>query len=91
MIEVDYGGRGHRTRLRDLEINCSVYGVPPGHVYKGGRGGGAAGTRGAPGGVLLPPGVGLPPLALFGKGRGKGERGKGGGVRPTLAGPLLLP
>ena len=35
MIEVDYGGRGHRTRLRDQEINCSVYGVPPGHVYKG--------------------------------------------------------
>ena len=35
MIEVDYGGRGHRTRLRDLEINCCVNGVPPGHVYKG--------------------------------------------------------
>ena len=29
MIEVDYGGRGHRTRLRDQEINCCVYGVPP--------------------------------------------------------------
>ena len=28
MIEVDYGGRGHRTRLRDEEINCCVYGVP---------------------------------------------------------------
>ena len=35
IIEVDYGGGGHRTRLRDQEINCCVYGVPPGHVYKG--------------------------------------------------------
>ena len=31
----EYGGRGHRTRLRDQEINCCVYGVPPGYVYKG--------------------------------------------------------
>ena len=35
MIEVDYGGGGHRTRLRDQEINCCVYGVPPTPVYKG--------------------------------------------------------
>ena len=35
MIEVDYGGGGHRTRLRDQEINWCIYGVPPGHVYKG--------------------------------------------------------
>ena len=35
MIEVDYGGEGHRTRLRDQEINCCVYGVPPSPVYKG--------------------------------------------------------
>ena len=40
MIEVDYGGGGHRTRLRDQEINCCVYGVPPGHVYKGVQEGG---------------------------------------------------
>ena len=31
----DYGGGGHRTRLRDQEINCCVYGVPPSPVYKG--------------------------------------------------------
>ena len=31
----DYGGGGHRTRLRDQEINCCVYGVPPALVYKG--------------------------------------------------------
>ena len=35
IIEEDYGGGGHRTRLRDQEINCCVYGVSPGHVYKG--------------------------------------------------------
>ena len=29
MIEGDYGGGGHCTRLRDQEINCCVYGVPP--------------------------------------------------------------
>ena len=29
IIEVDYGGGGHRTRLKDQTINCCVYGVPP--------------------------------------------------------------
>ena len=60
IIEVDYGGGGHRTRLRDQEINCCVFGVPPAPVYKGARGK-AAGLGGgrAKGGVLLPPGVGL--------------------------------
>ena len=30
IIEVDYGGGGHRTRLRDQEINCCVSkGFPP--------------------------------------------------------------
>ena len=33
--------------------------------------------RGAPGGVLLPPGVGLPPLALVEKERGEGKEEKG--------------
>ena len=37
IIEMDYGGGGHRTRLRDQEINCCVYGVPPSSVYKGGE------------------------------------------------------
>ena len=35
MTEVDYGGRGHRTRLKDQLINLCVYGVPPSPVYKG--------------------------------------------------------
>ena len=38
MTEVDYGGGGHCTRLRDQEINYCVFGVPPAPVYKGARG-----------------------------------------------------
>ena len=41
----DYGGGGHRTRLKDQTINCCVYGVPPAPVYKGARGGEAAGQE----------------------------------------------
>ena len=60
MTEVDYGGGGHRTQLRDQQINCCVYGVPPAPVYKGamGEAAGQGGGR-AKGEVLLPPGVGL--------------------------------
>ena len=60
-----------------MRINLCVMGCPLASVYKGGRGGGAAGPMGAPGGVLLQPGVGLPPLALLEKegGREKEERG----------------
>ena len=28
IIEVDYGGGGHRTWLKDQQINCCVFGVP---------------------------------------------------------------
>ena len=39
MTEVEYGGRGHRTRLRnDHEDELVCHGVPPASVYKGGRG-----------------------------------------------------
>ena len=56
------------------QLVCSR--VPPAPVYKGGRGGCGRPPRGAPGGVLLPPGVGLPPLALVKeRGEGKEERG----------------
>ena len=43
------------------------------------EGGGRCGRppRGAPGGVLLPPGVGLPPLALVEKERGEGKEERG--------------
>ena len=44
IIEVEYGGAGHRTRLIDLkdQLLLSVE-VPPAPVYKGARGEGAAG------------------------------------------------
>ena len=59
--EVEYGGGGHRTRLRnDHKDQLVCYGVPPAPVYKGGREEEAGPRRGAPWGVLLPPGVGFP-------------------------------
>ena len=39
IIEVDYGGGGHRTRLRDLKDQLLLcLEVPPASVYKGARG-----------------------------------------------------
>ena len=60
IIEVDYGGGRHRTRLRDARDQLLCLEVPPAPVYKGARGE-AAGLGGgrAKGGVLLPQGVGL--------------------------------
>ena len=66
MTEVEYGGGGHRTRLRnDHEDQLMCIGVPPAPVYKGARGERQPARRGALGGVLLPPGVGLPPFSLL--------------------------
>ena len=63
MTEVEYGGGGHRTRLRnDHEDQLVCHGVPPAPVYKGGRGE-----------VRSAPGVGLPPLALLEKEGGRGR------------------
>ena len=62
MIEVEYGGKGRRTRLRnDLKDQLVCQEVPPASVYKGAKGEGAAGQEEGAGGVLLIPGVGLPP------------------------------
>ena len=80
MTEVDYGGGGHRTRLKDQLINLCVYGVPPPPYIKERRRGRAAPPMARPGGVLLPPGVGFPP-SLVGLGENEGgerEEGKGG-------------
>ena len=50
MIEVEYGGRGHRTRLRnDLNDQLVYLEVPPALVYKGSKGEEANHRRGAPG------------------------------------------
>ena len=47
MTEVEYGGGGHRTRLRnDHEDQLVCHGVPPAPVYKGAKGEGAAGQGG---------------------------------------------
>ena len=46
MIEVEYGGRGHRTRLRnDLNDQLVCLEVPPASVYKGAKGGPPARRR----------------------------------------------
>ena len=48
MTEVEYGGGGHCTRLRDQQINYCVYGVPPAPVYKGVEEGRAGPLYGVP-------------------------------------------
>ena len=86
MTEVEYGGGGHRTRLRnDHEDQLVCHGVPPAPVYKEqGRRRPALGG-GAPRGVLLPPGVGLLLSYLVGVGQGKeGERKKEKGAAPLV-------
>ena len=66
MTEVEYGGGGHRTRLRNDHEDQLVYlEVPPCPRIQRSKGEGAAGLGGgAPRGVLLPPGVGLLPSLL---------------------------
>src|SRR3954471_17995884 len=72
IIEVDYGGGGHRTLLKDQTINCCIFGVPPDPVYKGARGRPTGPLWRAPKrGILL----GLQVLVGFHQ---KGERGKEG-------------
>ena len=61
-------------------------GVPPAPVYKGAGEGAAGQEEGAPGGVLLPPGVGFPPFPSPCRRRRKERRGrrKVGGAAPSL-------
>ena len=51
--------------------------MPPAPVYKGARAAWPAKGRGAPGGVLLLPGVGLPPFPCWTR-RERGKRWRGG-------------
>src|SRR5215216_1719160 len=80
MAEVINCGGGHRTRLRDCLLS---FGVPPGHVYKGGRGGGrqprGARHRGSPTRIPNPSWTPLPfPRGgeREGGGEGEGKRGR---------------
>ena len=79
------GGTAHRYSI--IEVDYSLWGapLPPYIKEQGGRGGQPGG--GAPGGALLPPGVGLPPFPCWIRRRGKEkeERKERGG-----AGPLPL-
>ena len=88
IIEVDYGGGGHRTRLKDQTINCCVSRVPPAPVYKGERGEVQPARRGRARRSPTPTGSRTPSLFLVGLGeegeRGGGDEGKGGGRRPPL-------
>ena len=61
-------------------------GGAPASVYNGSREGGRPARRGAPGGVLLPLGVGLPPFLVgigFVEEGGKEEREEEGGPAPS--------
>ena len=85
MIEVDYGGGGHHTWLREIndQLVCSRVPLPPYIKEQGGRPAGAVGRarRRSP-----PPSRSRTPLfptpTRRGKGRGRGRRK--GGRRPPL-------
>ena len=82
MTEVEYGGGGHRTRLK---INLCVYGVPPPPYIKEGRRGPAGHKGRAQGGNPTPSRSRFPPfLVQVGE---EGRRGRGRGKE----GPRPLP
>ena len=106
MTEVEYGGRGHRTRLRnDHEDQLVCSRVLPAPVYKGPKGRGRPAKEGAPRGSPTPTGSRTPFFPSWNRRRGeRGGRGegKGGGCRPPSLvlfglgrggerGPLLPP
>ena len=79
---------GHRTRLRndhEDQLVC-LQGLPLSLYIKEWRMGRAGLAMACPGGVLLPPGVGFPPLALVKKERGEGKEERG--APPPLPCPI---
>ena len=78
------GGTAHGKEYDHVDHLVSL-GGPPASVYKGSGEGGRPARRGAPGGVLLPLGVRLPPFLVgigFMEG-GKEEREEEGGPAPS--------
>src|SRR3954464_206776 len=64
MTEVEYGGGGHRTRLRnDLKDQLVCLGVPPAPVYKGARGEGRPALEARQGRGSPPPSGSRTPLS----------------------------
>src|SRR3954467_13144553 len=83
--EVEYGGGGHRTRLRhDLKDQLVCLEVPPAPVYKGSRGRGRPARRRRAGRSPTPTGSRTPSLFLVGLGveGGKEEGEKERGAPP---------
>ena len=90
MIEVEYGGKGHRTRLRnDHEDQLVCSRVPPASVYKGAKGEGAAGQGGRAKGSPTPTGSRTPFFPSWNRRRGKEEEeGKERGAPPPFPCPI---
>ena len=61
----------------DQLVSTCVFRGAPASVYKGAKGEGRAGQEEGAGGVLLLPGVGLPPPILFQLGFPRGKEGEG--------------
>ena len=79
MTEVEYGDRGHRTRLRNDhgdQLVCSR--VPPASVYKGGEEGRLAGQGGEAQESPTPSGSRIPPPILVQLGFLGGEKRRRG-------------
>ena len=95
MTEVDYGGGGHRTRLKDQLINLCVLGCPlPQYIKEQGGGRPALGCAKERGGVLLLVGVGLPfpsPTRKREGGRKERERERERGATPPSPSPIRTP
>ena len=85
IIEVDYGGGGHRTRLKDQWSIVVSFGCPPAPVYKGARGRGGRPGEGRARRSPTPTGSRTPSLPCWIRRRGKeeGERKERGGVSPS--------
>ena len=88
IIEVEYGGGGHRTRLIDLKDQLLCLEVPPSPPYiKEQGGGGGRPGRGAPGRSPTPTGSRTPSFpcpSRRGGRKGREERKERGAPPPIL-------